>query len=255
MQGYIKIHRQLIENPIWQIKPFSEGQAWIDLLCITNHNKGFIKSKNGQIIELQRGDCGYSILSLSSRWGWSRGKVTRFFSFLMRQQMIQQKTYGKYTVISILNYDKYQNGTTNDTTNETINGQQTDTNNNDKNDKNNNTTILESEENLKIFGEYQNVCLSEKHYGQLLSLCASEELLNELVNSFSINIEVGKERPYMADLPNAHYERLKSYYNFRKRNPQRFMERINEIKANHNSNQDALRRAMEKWVNKQEEAL
>lgn len=77
-------------------------------------------------------------------------------------------------------------------------------------------------EELRVYGEYQNVRLSQEHYDKLLGICASEKLLNELVNSFSINIEVGKERPYVADLPNAHYERLRSYYNFRKKNPEKF---------------------------------
>lgn len=113
----------------------------------------------------------------------------------------------------------------------------------------------EEEITQNLFGEYQNVCLSEEQHSQLLAMCMSNELLNELLNSLSRNIEVGKERPYIADLPNAHYERLKSYYNFRRRNPQRFVERGSETKTITHSNQDALRRAMEKWVNKQEEAL
>lgn len=78
--------------------------------------------------------------------------------------------------------------------------------------------------NISLYGEYHNVSLSKEHYDKLLGMCLSEELLNELVNSFSINIEVGKERPYIADLPNAHYERLKAYYNFRKKNPDKFRE-------------------------------
>lgn len=78
--------------------------------------------------------------------------------------------------------------------------------------------------NISLYGEYHNVSLSKEHYDKLLGMCLSEELLNELVNSFSINIEVGKERPYIADLPNAHYERLKAYYNFRKKNPEKFRE-------------------------------
>lgn len=76
----------------------------------------------------------------------------------------------------------------------------------------------------KLYGEYQNVYLSKDQYGKLLSMCASEKLLNELIESFSVNIEVGKERPYSAELPNAHYERLKSYYNYRKKNPDSFIE-------------------------------
>ena len=79
-------------------------------------------------------------------------------------------------------------------------------------------------EEQTLYGEYNNVCLTKKQYGKLLSMCASEKLLNELMNSFSVNIEVGKERPYIADLPNAHYERLKSYYSYRMKNPDSFRE-------------------------------
>lgn len=78
--------------------------------------------------------------------------------------------------------------------------------------------------NQSLYGEYNNVCLSSEHYGKLLSMCMDKDLLNELINSFSVNIEVGKERPYNADLPNAHYERLKAYYSYRKKYPDKFRE-------------------------------
>ena len=133
MEGWIKLHRQLSENPLWLIKPFSEGQAWVDLLLITTFDKGFIKTKNGTKIKLNRGECGYSVLTLSQRWGWSRGKVTRFLSFLKSEEMIQQKIVSNTTIINILNYDNFQN----DTINDTINGQQTDTIKNVKNDNSN----------------------------------------------------------------------------------------------------------------------
>ena len=81
----------------------------------------------------------------------------------------------------------------------------------------------EKEEEVKLYGEYLNVCLDKEQYGKLLAMCTSEKLLNELIDSFSIKIEVGKERPYCADLPNAHFERIKSYYNWRKKNPDKFV--------------------------------
>ena len=80
----------------------------------------------------------------------------------------------------------------------------------------------EKEIDTKLYGEYLNVSLNKEQYGKLLAMCASEKLLNELIDSFSIKIEVGKERPYQADLPNAHFERIKSYYNWRKKNPEKF---------------------------------
>ena len=96
----------------------------------------------------------------------------------------------------------------------------------------------------KLYGEYQNVSLSKEQYGKLLAYCASEKLLNELINSFSVQIEVGKERPYTAELPNAHYERLKSYYNYRKKNPDKFRDDAD--------NNDAIfKRLQEKYEKKE----
>ena len=83
--------------------------------------------------------------------------------------------------------------------------------------------VEEPSDDVAILGEYNNVCLVKGQYETLLAMCASEKMLNELINSFSSNIEVGKERPYTADLPNAHFERLKSYYNYRKKNPNKFV--------------------------------
>jgi hypothetical protein len=88
-------------------------------------------------------------------------------------------------------------------------------------DKNKNKD-KDKEIDIKLYGEYLNVSLNKEQYGKLLTMCASEKLLNELIDSFSINIEVGKERPYQTDLPNAHFERIKSYYNWRKKNPEKF---------------------------------
>ena len=139
-RGWIKLHRKIKDNIFWDEKPFSKGQAWVDLLLIANHKDGVIKVKNGELITIKRGECGYSQKGLADKWGWSRGKVNRFLCFLNERKMVQQKIIENHTVTAILNYDSYQSGTTNDTTNSTTNGhqtvQQTDTNKNDNNDNN-----------------------------------------------------------------------------------------------------------------------
>ena len=223
MRGYIKLYRQIADNPIWRIKPFSEGQAWVDMLCITNYEKGFIKTKNGEIISLECGDCGYSVLTLSERWGWSRGKVKRFLNLLETQKMIQQKMHGKLTIISILNFGKYQNRTTNDTTNNTTNGQQTDTINNEKNEKN----IIEEEEERapdtkNWYGEYSNVHLDNEQLGKLKSLILNDDFLFFLIDELSSNIAVGRAPRYDESQPWCHFAMVKKYWNFRKQNPGKF---------------------------------
>lgn len=115
-EGWIKLYRQLTENDLWLEKPFSKGQAWVDLLLITNHKKGIVKVKNGLSFIVKRGECGYSILGLADRWGWSRGKVDRFLLSIKDEKMIQImdiKTNSKTdtlnrSVIKVLEYEAYQ---------------------------------------------------------------------------------------------------------------------------------------------------
>lgn len=124
MNGYIKLYRGLQENTLWLSEPFTKGQAWIDLLLLTNYKPSYLKYRNGEMVRINRGECGYSMETLAKRWKWSRGKVKRYFNLLESEKMIQQKTGSKSTIIKVLKFDKYQERTSNDTSN----GHQTDTN-------------------------------------------------------------------------------------------------------------------------------
>lgn len=117
----------------------------------------------------------------------------------------------------------------------------------EKEQYNNNIT-----EQIILGDEYQNVCLTKEQYGKLLSLCASEKLLNELVNSFSVNIEVGKERPYKADTPNAHYERLKAYYKNRMMYPDKY--RVQSVKTEENTGIKQTDKLVKQWEKEAQEA-
>jgi hypothetical protein len=126
----------------WLHEPFTRGQAWIDMLMLANHTKGSIRVR-GIIVDLDRGQLGWSEENLALRWKWSRGKVRRFFSELGSetvQRIVQQKN-NVSSVITILNYDRYQGDDTQDgTADGTPNGHQKDTkrytNNNGNNGKN-----------------------------------------------------------------------------------------------------------------------
>lgn len=183
MQGWIKIHRQLLESSLFTCEPFSKGQAWISIIMLTNHKEGYITVKNGNMLKIERGECGYSELALAKIFKWSRGKVKRFLMFLENEKMIQQKIVENHSIIKVLNYEAYQDDTTNDTTNSTTNGQQTiqqtDINKNDKNDKNDKNI---KKEKLK-FGEFQNVLLSDYEYQALKELYKGK--LNDAIETLS----------------------------------------------------------------------
>lgn len=107
MEGHIKTYRQLLHSDLWLCEPFTRGQAWIDLIGLANSKDGFIRVR-GNKITVKRGQVGFSEVTLAKRWQWSRGKFRRFIGELeMEQQIVQQKS--KLTsLISILNYEKYQ---------------------------------------------------------------------------------------------------------------------------------------------------
>lgn len=107
--GFIYLHRKILNNPYLNDKPFCRGFAWCVLLALTNRKVGYIDVKNGQQIKLMRGDCGYSQKALADIFGWSRGKVKRFLNELEKRKMIQQKIVANHTIIRVLKFNIYQN--------------------------------------------------------------------------------------------------------------------------------------------------
>ena len=140
MKGWIKIHRCLLENPIYNCEPFDRTHAWIDLLLLANHKEGYFY-KRGIRVDVKEGQVGYDIDSLGKRWKWSRGKVERFLNSLENDQNIVRQKNNVTTLISIVKYKEYQ---TNDNANEHQTIKQTNTNKNDKKEKNEKELILDS---------------------------------------------------------------------------------------------------------------
>lgn len=115
MSGWIKLSRAMSDNWLWQEKPFSKGQAWVDLLLFANHKPAKILLK-GQMIDMARGQQARSEVTLAESWGWSRGKVRRFLKTLENDSMIVQQTSNATSIITICNYSTFQDGDTPDRT-------------------------------------------------------------------------------------------------------------------------------------------
>lgn len=156
-QGWIKIHRKILDNFLWEDRPFSRGQAWIDLILLANHeDKTIIFS--GNVVEIKRGQKMTSLRKLSDRWGWSRTKTKKFLEVLQNEKMLTYKSNSKNTVYSIVNYNNYQEKQEykNDTEMTQKNHRndtemtQKNTNKNDKNDKND-KNIFNNLSNDKLF--------------------------------------------------------------------------------------------------------
>lgn len=164
-KGWISLYRSIQDHWLWQEKPFSKAQAWLDLLLSANYqDKKIVFDSN--LVEVKRGEFITSIRKLCERWGWSNSKVKKFLETLQLDGMITYKSDTKKTAINIVNYNVYQ--TLSDAENVTETSQkrhrsdtetsQKHTNNNNNKDNNVNndnnkttTTICGSDEEFNIY--------------------------------------------------------------------------------------------------------
>ena len=148
-KGWIRIYRSLTEHWIWSDKPFSKGQAWIDLLLLANHTERKITVGN-EIVDLKPGEFITSEVKLMERWGWGKTKVRTFLKQLENDNMIVKKPNRKQTTVSIVNYTVFQGSKTK--TKPLPNREQTA----DKPPANTNKELKELEELKSVIGERYN---------------------------------------------------------------------------------------------------
>lgn len=110
MEGWIKLHRQVMENEFYFSERFTKIQAWIDLLLLATHKerKVFIR---GVEIKLLPGQLCYSQVSLAKRWKWNRRTVCKFLKMLSKREMIHIRINSITTIIDINKWYLYQGDT------------------------------------------------------------------------------------------------------------------------------------------------
>jgi len=135
-QGWIKLYRRLQDSEIWVGEKFTRGQAWVDMLLMANHKDKTIFIR-GNEIRVKRGQIARAERTISEKWGWSRDKLRRFFTWLETRQQITQQKSKLLSIVTIVNYEEYQqNDTTDKTTEKPQTRPQKNLNKNEKNEKN-----------------------------------------------------------------------------------------------------------------------
>ena len=100
--GWISLYRSLLE---WKFSKNLEMMGfWANLLLMANHENGYCR--DGELIKKGSFRTGRKILA--SRFGITESKVERMLKKLIKSGEIEQQTFTKYRVISIVNYTKYQ---------------------------------------------------------------------------------------------------------------------------------------------------
>lgn len=168
-KGWIKLHRRILECDFWidAEESYDRRSAWIDLLLLANHRDKKIVF-NGNVIEVKRGQYLTSVRKLAERWGWGKDKTLKFLRVLEEFQMVDRESDNFRTLLTIVNYEVYQgDADTEQTQVDTRSRHEQATNKNIKNDK-----------KLKnIYGNFQNVKLTQEEYDRLSSEFTEEKTI------------------------------------------------------------------------------
>lgn len=132
MDGWIKIYRKSMENPIFQ-KP-NYWAVWSYLLLNANYRDNAFISR-GQKHLIKRGQLLTSKRKIADHFGLSSSTVQLILKYLEVEHMIEQKPTAKYTVIEVKNYESYQEAEHPIENKSTFNRKQIETNKNVKNER------------------------------------------------------------------------------------------------------------------------
>ena len=112
--GYVSVPREFFDSIQWRRKRiFTESEAYLDLLQMAYYgSEPTERMVGGAKVEICHGQLAAQQNYLTQRWGWTRYKVRRFFTFLCAHQFAHVFSTPTCSVISV-----YQGVTSDDTKN------------------------------------------------------------------------------------------------------------------------------------------
>ena len=105
MSGWIKLHRGIFDH--WIASDPDYLCVWLRMLTDAN----FEDKKhlfNGSLIEIKRGQIIFGLEAWSAKTGVTIAKLRRLLDMLEKDKMINRQKTNKFSLISILNYTRYQ---------------------------------------------------------------------------------------------------------------------------------------------------
>jgi hypothetical protein len=101
--GWIKLHRKILQSNIWPKRRYSLFEAWVYILLNAYYEEGYwrgVKIHPGQFPTTQR--------DLARQFKWSLGLVNLNINLLKSCTQITTKTTREYTIITICKWKQYQ---------------------------------------------------------------------------------------------------------------------------------------------------
>lgn len=108
MSGWIRLHRGWRDCDVFGDEPMTEREAWLWLIEKAAWKPCVRSNAKGERVKIERGQFHTSLRTLGAAWGWGKNKVARFMERLVDHDMAGTASGQSGLVVTILNYDKYQ---------------------------------------------------------------------------------------------------------------------------------------------------
>ena len=212
---WISLYRKFIDWEWYQ----NGNVTRVFLHCLLKANW---QDKNWQGQEIKRGQFVSSYRKIAAELNLSIQQVRTAILKLKSTQELTLTTTSVYSIITVNNYNSYQDTNTRfnkEITNEQqTNNRQITTTNNDNKEINITTTstteekFLKENPDFKFLGEYHNVGLTEKQIRKLECMILNRKKLDQYIEELSENIAEKKEKNFDFEYPNMHEVRIKKYW-------------------------------------------
>ena len=106
--GWLKLYNQTLESDFWgDPESFSLRDAFIHVLLAANWRQGVSRRKGHKVI-INRGQWLTSIRKLMETFHWSKNRVYRWLKAMKDYGMLESENLSFGTLLTVVNYDKYQ---------------------------------------------------------------------------------------------------------------------------------------------------
>lgn len=108
MSGMINISRRLFSSEAFRDEAFTEREAWVWLVMEASWKDRTVRVGD-YVAETKRGQLAGSVRFMAKAWSWTAAKVQRYLKRIEKLKMIRVETDTGISIVTICNYDKYQN--------------------------------------------------------------------------------------------------------------------------------------------------
>jgi hypothetical protein len=107
-KGYIRLHRKLLDHPLFKDKPAAWLKIWLYILLRANWRESEFRPRQGETIAVPAGSLITSLEKLGTHAALSKEHARRCLDYLERTHTVTLQRTHHWTMISIVNWGLYQ---------------------------------------------------------------------------------------------------------------------------------------------------